>query len=95
MLLLIIWINYNKVNSRCFIEFELVSLITDILYFVNKPELQITGAITVQAWFKANNITDDYLFSKTGESGNSGWDISFNPIDTNFQGNQKRSSFLE
>jgi len=57
--------------------------VDDYVYFINTPELQITGAMTVQAWFKANDIGNDYLFNKMGAVYR-GWDLSFNPIDANF-----------
>ena len=50
----------------------------DYVDFGNPIELQMTGAFTVEAWFKADFIGNDYLVVKSGESGYRGWDISFN-----------------
>jgi hypothetical protein len=50
----------------------------DYIDFGNPGELQITGEITVQAWFKAEiAIDNDYLVVKHGADGDRGWDISF------------------
>ncbi|MFX1529035.1 MAG: DUF2341 domain-containing protein [Promethearchaeota archaeon] len=47
--------------------------------FGNPTELQITGAITVEGWFKADYYGNTYLISKNGPSHQRGWDISFDP----------------
>ncbi|MHA2325204.1 MAG: DUF2341 domain-containing protein, partial [Promethearchaeota archaeon] len=50
----------------------------DYISIINNPELQITGELTVQIWFKADIIQNDYLFNKMGSSSTTyGWDISF------------------
>jgi hypothetical protein len=49
--------------------------------FGNPTELQITGSITVEAWFKADYYGNTYLVSKNGPSGERGWDISFDDIN--------------
>ncbi|MFW9877791.1 MAG: DUF2341 domain-containing protein, partial [Candidatus Thorarchaeota archaeon] len=50
----------------------------DYIDFGNPAELQFTGELTVQAWFKAENFIDnDYLVVKHGGTGYRGWDISF------------------
>jgi hypothetical protein len=55
----------------------------DYIDFGNPTELQITGEITVQAWFKAEvSIDNDYLLVKYGSSGDRGWDISFDDDPT-------------
>ena len=51
--------------------------INDYVDFGNPQELQMTGAFTVEAWFKADFIGNDYLVVKSGESGYRGWDLSF------------------
>ncbi|NHI88720.1 MAG: DUF2341 domain-containing protein [Candidatus Thorarchaeota archaeon] len=51
--------------------------VNDYIDFGDPTELQMTGAFTVEAWFKANFIDNDYLVVKSGESGYRGWDISF------------------
>ncbi|MHA2035469.1 MAG: DUF2341 domain-containing protein [Promethearchaeota archaeon] len=51
--------------------------INDYVDFGNPGELQITGEITVQAWFKVIDVGNDYLIAKHGGSGFRGWDISF------------------
>jgi len=49
----------------------------DFVDFGNTGELQITGEITVQVWFKADIFIDnDYLVAKYGGTGSRGWDIS-------------------
>ncbi|MHA2282406.1 MAG: DUF2341 domain-containing protein [Promethearchaeota archaeon] len=47
----------------------------------NPTELQITGSITVEAWFKADYFGNTYLVSKNGPSGQRCWDISFDNIN--------------
>ncbi|NHJ13847.1 MAG: DUF2341 domain-containing protein [Candidatus Thorarchaeota archaeon] len=49
----------------------------DYLDFGNPAELQMSGAFTVEAWFYAGYIDNDYLVVKSGESNYRGWDISF------------------
>ncbi|MHA2171252.1 MAG: LamG-like jellyroll fold domain-containing protein, partial [Candidatus Kariarchaeaceae archaeon] len=50
----------------------------DYISLGNPSSLQITGVITVEAWFKASTIiVNDYIVSKSGGSGNRGWDLSF------------------
>ncbi len=49
----------------------------DYLDFGNPSELQITGAITVEVWFKADFIGNDYLITKGGWEGQRCWEISF------------------
>ncbi|MFX1416246.1 MAG: DUF2341 domain-containing protein, partial [Promethearchaeota archaeon] len=49
----------------------------DYLDFGNPAELQMTGAFTVEVWFCADFIDNDYLVVKSGESNYRGWDISF------------------
>ncbi|MHA2324716.1 MAG: LamG-like jellyroll fold domain-containing protein, partial [Promethearchaeota archaeon] len=56
--------------------------INDYIDFGNPTGLQITGAITVEAWFRANSIGNTYLISKNGPSGQRGWDISFDAINS-------------
>ncbi|MFW9877011.1 MAG: DUF2341 domain-containing protein, partial [Candidatus Thorarchaeota archaeon] len=57
--------------------------INDYISIINNPELQITGELTVQIWFKADIIQNDYLFNKMGSIPASyGWDISFDDITT-------------
>ena len=51
--------------------------VNDYVDFGNPQELQMTGAFTVEAWFKADFIGNDYLVVKSGESGYRGWDLSF------------------
>ncbi|MFW9783800.1 MAG: DUF2341 domain-containing protein, partial [Candidatus Heimdallarchaeota archaeon] len=52
--------------------------LNDYISITNNPELQITGELTVQIWFKANTIQNDYLFNKMGSTSSSyGWDLSF------------------
>ncbi|MHA3962388.1 MAG: LamG-like jellyroll fold domain-containing protein, partial [Candidatus Thorarchaeota archaeon SMTZ1-45] len=51
--------------------------VNDYVDFGNPTELQMTGAFTVEAWFKADFIDNDYLVVKSGESNYRGWDISF------------------
>ncbi len=50
----------------------------DYINIINTPELQITGEITVQLWFKTDLVKNDYLFNKMGGNGYRGWDLSFN-----------------
>ncbi|MHA2475032.1 MAG: DUF2341 domain-containing protein, partial [Promethearchaeota archaeon] len=47
----------------------------------NPTELQITGSITVEAWFKADYFGNTYLVSKNGPSDQRCWDISFDEIN--------------
>ena len=49
----------------------------DYLDFGNPTELQMNNAFTVEAWFYADYIDNDYLVVKSGESNFRGWDISF------------------
>ncbi|MCK5607229.1 DUF2341 domain-containing protein, partial [Candidatus Pacearchaeota archaeon] len=49
----------------------------DYVDFGNPGEMQITGEITVQAWFKVDYVGNDYIVAKHGGSGFRGWDISF------------------
>jgi hypothetical protein len=49
--------------------------------FGNPTELQITGAMTVEAWFRATDIGNTYLISKNGPSGQRGWDLSFDAVN--------------
>ncbi|MFW9884508.1 MAG: DUF2341 domain-containing protein [Candidatus Thorarchaeota archaeon] len=49
----------------------------DYLDFGNPTELQMNGAFTVEAWFYADYVDNDYLVVKSGESNYRGWDISF------------------
>ncbi|UCE09027.1 MAG: DUF2341 domain-containing protein, partial [Candidatus Thorarchaeota archaeon] len=51
----------------------------DYIDFGFPSELQITGAMTVEAWFRADVIGNDYLISRIGDAGSRGWDISFDP----------------
>ncbi|MFW9949874.1 MAG: LamG domain-containing protein, partial [Candidatus Thorarchaeota archaeon] len=52
--------------------------INDYIDFSNPSELQITGELTAQLWFRADgSIDDDYLIAKWGSSGDFGWAISF------------------
>ncbi|MFX1279204.1 MAG: DUF2341 domain-containing protein [Promethearchaeota archaeon] len=51
--------------------------VNDYLDFGNPGEVQITGEITVQAWFKVNYVGNDYIVVKSGGSSQRGWDISF------------------
>ncbi|MBY8985798.1 MAG: DUF2341 domain-containing protein [Candidatus Lokiarchaeota archaeon] len=84
--------NSNGASSGLMTSSDLVSGIVgkaldfdgnnDYVYFTNSPELQITGEITVQAWFKANYFENDYLFNKMDGVGNRGWEIRFFPTDT-------------
>ncbi|MFX1427153.1 MAG: DUF2341 domain-containing protein, partial [Promethearchaeota archaeon] len=48
----------------------------------NPSGLQITGSMTVEAWFKANYFGNTYLISKNGPSGQRCWDLSFDPINS-------------
>ncbi|MHA2049845.1 MAG: DUF2341 domain-containing protein [Promethearchaeota archaeon] len=48
----------------------------------NPTELQITGSITVEAWFKADYLGNTYLISKNGPSDQRCWDISFDDINS-------------
>jgi hypothetical protein len=50
----------------------------DVINFGNPSELQITGAITLEAWFKSDYVLNDYLLAKMGLAGSRGWDLSFN-----------------
>jgi hypothetical protein len=47
----------------------------------NPAELQITGSITVEAWFKGDYFGNTYLISKNGPSDQRCWDISFDDIN--------------
>jgi hypothetical protein len=49
----------------------------DYVDFGNPQALQMTGSFTVEAWFKADFIDNDYLVVKSGESNYRGWDLSF------------------
>ncbi|MHA2203518.1 MAG: DUF2341 domain-containing protein, partial [Candidatus Hodarchaeales archaeon] len=49
----------------------------DYIDFGNPGEMQITGEITVQAWFKVDFVGNDYLVAKHGWDGFRGWDVSF------------------
>ncbi len=51
--------------------------INDYVDFGTTAELQMTGAFTVEAWFNADFIDNDYLVVKSGEASYRGWDISF------------------
>ncbi|MFW9796231.1 MAG: DUF2341 domain-containing protein [Candidatus Thorarchaeota archaeon] len=51
--------------------------VNDYIDFGNPAELQITGAITVESWFKADFIDNDYLVVKSAENNFRGWDLSF------------------
>ncbi|MFX1484882.1 MAG: DUF2341 domain-containing protein, partial [Promethearchaeota archaeon] len=51
--------------------------VNDFVDFGNPTDLQMTGAFTVEAWFKADFIDNDYLLVKSGEANYRGWDISF------------------
>jgi len=51
--------------------------VNDFIDFGNPTELQMTEAFTVEAWFNADFIDNDYLVVKSAESGYRGWDISF------------------
>ncbi|MFW9957687.1 MAG: LamG-like jellyroll fold domain-containing protein, partial [Candidatus Odinarchaeota archaeon] len=51
--------------------------VNDYIDFGNVAEVQMSGAFTVEAWFNAGFIDNDYLVVKSGESGYRGWDISF------------------
>ncbi|MFW9820120.1 MAG: LamG-like jellyroll fold domain-containing protein, partial [Candidatus Thorarchaeota archaeon] len=50
--------------------------------FGNPIGLQITGSITVEAWFNADYFGNTYLISKNGPSGQRCWDLSFDPINS-------------
>jgi len=54
----------------------------DYIDFGNPSGLQMTGAFTVEAWFKADFIGNDYLIVKSDGAGNYGWDISFDDDPT-------------
>ncbi|MHA2369734.1 MAG: DUF2341 domain-containing protein, partial [Candidatus Hodarchaeales archaeon] len=49
----------------------------DYVDFGNPTELQITGALTVGAWFRADYVGNEYLVTKMGPGGQRGWDMSF------------------
>ncbi|MFW9833695.1 MAG: DUF2341 domain-containing protein [Candidatus Thorarchaeota archaeon] len=49
----------------------------DYLDFGNPSELQMSSAFTVEAWFYADYVDNDYLVVKSGESNYRGWDLSF------------------
>jgi hypothetical protein len=52
--------------------------INDYVDFSNPSELQVTGDLTIQAWFKADiAIANDYLIAKWGGAGQRGWCINF------------------
>ncbi|MFW9773733.1 MAG: DUF2341 domain-containing protein, partial [Candidatus Thorarchaeota archaeon] len=51
--------------------------INDYLDFGNPGELQITGEITVQVWFKVDYVGNDYIVNKHDGAGFRGWDVSF------------------
>ncbi|MFW9964736.1 MAG: LamG-like jellyroll fold domain-containing protein, partial [Candidatus Sifarchaeia archaeon] len=51
--------------------------VNDYVDFGNPTELRRTGAFTVEAWFNADFIDNDYLVVKSGGSNYRGWDISF------------------
>ncbi|MFX0209630.1 MAG: DUF2341 domain-containing protein, partial [Candidatus Hodarchaeota archaeon] len=53
----------------------------EFIDFGNPTELQITGSITVEAWFNADYFGNTYLISKNGPYGQRCWDISFDPIN--------------
>ncbi|MFW9813894.1 MAG: DUF2341 domain-containing protein [Candidatus Thorarchaeota archaeon] len=56
--------------------------INDFVDFGNPSELQMSGAFTVEAWFNADFIDNDYLVVKSGESNYRGWDLSFDDDPT-------------
>ncbi|MFX1484807.1 MAG: DUF2341 domain-containing protein, partial [Promethearchaeota archaeon] len=56
--------------------------VNDFVDFGNPTELQMSGAFTVEAWFKADFIDNDYLVVKSGESNYRGWDLSFDDDPT-------------
>ncbi|MHA1902437.1 MAG: LamG-like jellyroll fold domain-containing protein [Candidatus Thorarchaeota archaeon] len=49
----------------------------DYIDFANPTDLQMNGAFTVEAWFYADFVDNDYLVVKSGESNFRGWDLSF------------------
>jgi hypothetical protein len=49
----------------------------DYIDFSNPTELQMNSAFTVEAWFYADFVDNDYLVVKSGGSNFRGWDISF------------------
>jgi hypothetical protein len=51
--------------------------VNDFIDYGSPAELQMTGAFTVEAWFKADFVDNDYLVVKSGESNYRGWDLSF------------------
>lgn len=61
------WIGaaYDFRDSDCYIDLG------------NSQSLQITGELTVEAWFNADRTGNWYLLSKSGGDYNRGWDISF------------------
>jgi hypothetical protein len=51
--------------------------VNDYIDYGDPADLQMSGAFTVEAWFKADFIDNDYLVVKSGEANYRGWDISF------------------
>lgn len=54
----------------------------DWINITNSEPLKISGAITVDAWFYANDIKNDYLVTKSSRGGNRSWDLSFNNVSS-------------
>ncbi|MFW9777439.1 MAG: DUF2341 domain-containing protein [Candidatus Heimdallarchaeota archaeon] len=54
----------------------------DFIDFGNPSEVQITGAITVESWFRALEDQNEYLISKNGPGPDKrSWDLSFDPFN--------------
>jgi hypothetical protein len=49
----------------------------DFVDFGDPSELHMGGAFTVEAWFKADFVDNDYLVVKSGDTNYRGWDLSF------------------
>ncbi|MHA2327834.1 MAG: DUF2341 domain-containing protein, partial [Candidatus Hodarchaeales archaeon] len=74
--------SYGSMSSSDLIEGKIDGSIhfdsnNDYINIGNPTELQITGAITVESWIRADLLGNDYVIAKMGLGGQRGWDISF------------------
>ncbi|MHA1967456.1 MAG: DUF2341 domain-containing protein, partial [Candidatus Hodarchaeales archaeon] len=74
--------SYGSMSSSDLIEGEIDGSIhfdgnNDYINIGNPTELQISGAITVESWVRADLVGNDYVIAKMGLGGQRGWDISF------------------
>ncbi|MHA2332967.1 MAG: DUF2341 domain-containing protein, partial [Candidatus Hodarchaeales archaeon] len=65
----------NQVNGQIGGSLDFDGL-NDYINFGNPSELQITGAITIELWLRADFVGNYDLLSKMGDSGQRGWDLS-------------------